>query len=476
MALNTVDPALLERLRARLGASGALEPAEHPRYFEEPRGAWRGLGAVVVRPASVEETRFVVAAAAEARVGLVPWSGGTGLVGGQTQIDGPAPILLSLERLNRVCAASPDDNALVIEAGATLSAAQDAAAAVDRLFPLSLASEGSCTVGGVLSTNAGGVQVLRYGNARELCLGVEAVLPDGAVFHGLHGLRKNNLGFDLRHLLIGAEGTLGVITAAALKLSPRPAARAVALVALESPKAALTLLRRLQSEVGETVSAFELMSATGMAFVEACIEGARIPLESRPPWYALMEVADRAPRDGLEAALAAAFEDGVITDAVVAASEAQADQLWRLREETPTANRKIGALASHDVSTPLSALPDFIAAGHAAVAAVDPRLRVNCFGHVGDGNLHFNLFPPEGETRAQWRERTPELTWRLHDLVAEFGGSVAAEHGVGRAKVAELARYGDPAQLAAMRAIKRALDPLGIMNPGAVLDWASVYD
>ncbi len=462
-------------MREKLGAAGVVDPESAPRYFEEPRGRWRGTAGVVARPATVEEVAFILAAASEARVGVVPWGGGTGLVGGQTLEHGPAPALLSLERMNRVRSVSAEENALVAEAGVPLAEAQAAARDAGRLLPLSLASEGSCTIGGVLAANAGGVATLRYGNARDLCLGVEAALPDGAIVRGLSPLRKNNLGLDLRHLLIGTEGVLGVITAASLKLSPEPGPAATAFLAVSSPADAVRLLRHVQSAVGETVSAFELMSRQGLDFVLEKIEGARDPLERPSPWSVLVEVASADAGSALEAALAEAFEADLAQDGVVASSEAQRAALWRLREETPIANRLIGAIASHDVSTPIGAIAAFIALASDAIASVDPRIRINCFGHVGDGNLHYNLFPPAGEDREAWRDRAPELTRIVHDLVHACGGSVAAEHGVGRAKVADLERYGDPAQLAALRAIKRALDPHGIMNPGAVLDWRRVY-
>ncbi len=469
MTTNTPDPAFLASLRDLLGPAGMREPAEAEAYLVEPRGRLRGRAALVARPADVAQTAEVVRRCAEARVGVVPWAGGTGLVGGQIAPDGPPPVVLSVERLNRVRRVSPDDEAMVVEAGVILQDAQAAAEAVDRLFPLSLASQGSARIGGLLATNAGGVNVLRYGNARDLTLGVEAVLPDGSVMSGLRALRKDNTGYDLRHLLIGSEGTLGIITAAALRLFPRPRHVAVAFCAVASPAAAGALLRRLRDALGEAVSAFELIAGQGLAFLAA-----NHPDTPRPPvtapWCALVEVgAGRPLEDALAETLAAAMEAGEVTDAAIAQNAAQAQAFWRVREDMPLANHHVGAVASHDVSVPLSALPDFIDATNAAVAALEPRLRVNCFGHMGDGNLHYNLFPPEGGKAIDFAPLRDAAIRTVHDMVDRFGGSISAEHGIGRAKTADLARYGDPAKLAAMRAIKRALDPAGIMNPGALV-------
>ncbi|TVQ54627.1 MAG: FAD-binding oxidoreductase [Rhodobacteraceae bacterium] len=471
MALNEPDTALLDALRARLGPAGWRDPADAPAMLEEPRGRWRGKAALVLRPASVDEVSAVVGMAAEARVGVVPYGGGTGLVGGQVMTEGPAPLLLSLERMNAIRRLDPAEDAAVVEAGCVLADVQAAAAEADRLFPLSLASEGSARIGGLLSTNAGGVNVLRYGNARDLCLGIEAVLPDGSILRGLKTLRKDNTGYDLRHLLIGAEGTLGVITAAALKLFPRPRERATAFCAVASPAAAGAMLRALRDRLGETVSAFELMSETGMAFLAAhCPDTPRPPVEGR--WFALVEAAGGEGAhvaEALEAGLAQSFEAGFCTDAAIAQSDAQRAAFWRIREDMPVANRRVGAISNHDISTPLSAVPVFVEQAGAAVRALDPAFRVNCFGHIGDGNLHYNVFPPEGRSAADYAAQRDLVKRTIHDLTHGLGGSVSAEHGVGRLKTEDLRRYGDPAKIAAMRAIKAALDPAGIMNPGAVI-------
>jgi len=405
----------------------------------------------------------------------VPYGGGTGLVGGQVSVEDPAPLILSLERMTRILDVSPDDNVLVAEAGAILGDIQSAAAEAGRLFPLTLASEGSCRIGGNLSTNAGGTNVLRYGNARDLCLGVEAVLPDGTIWNGLKRLRKDNTGYDLRDLLIGAEGTLGVITKAALKLFPAPERFATALVGLRDPAAAIALLNAAQARFGEQVSAFELIHRHGFDFIAETMPDTRLPWGDPPEWMALIDLGFGAQAlkgddggDGLEDFLAEAFEAGHITDALIAQNAAQRQDFWTVRETIPLANRKIGAVYSHDIAVPVSRIPEMIAQGRARVAAIGP-LRVNCFGHVGDGNLHFNIYPPKGAVKADWVHLKDEIKTAIYDLVYELGGSMSAEHGIGRFKLDDLVRYEDPAKLGAMRAIKAALDPLGIMNPGATV-------
>ena len=345
------------------------------------------------------------------------------------------------------------------------------ARASGRIFPLSLASEGTARIGGNLSSNAGGLNVLRYGNARDLCLGIEAVLPDGSVLHGLKRLRKDNTGYDLRHLLIGAEGTLGVITAASLKLVPPPAREGTALLVVESPAAALTLLSRAQARLGGLISAFELIGGMGLRFLDEVLPDVRQPFANRPDWMVLIEL---GLPEGLDpvASLTALYEDGVaeglVTDGLIAVSEAQRQEFWLIREMIPEANRRIGAISSHDISLPLGAVPAFIAAAGPALARIGDW-RINCFGHLGDGNLHYNVFPQIGRTRAEHENSREAIKMLVHDMVDAMGGSVSAEHGIGRLKVGDLEKYGDPAKLAAMRAIKAALDPHGILNPGAVL-------
>ncbi len=471
--LNPADDAFRAQLAERLPRA-AFRPLS-PAYVEEPRGRFAAAGGLVVAPATVEDVAETVRACAAARIGIVPYGGGTGLVGGQVLADGPTAVILSLERMHAIRAVHPDENVLIAEAGAVLSDVHAAAEAAARLFPLSLASEGSARVGGLLATNAGGTGVLRYGNARDLCLGVEAVLPDGSILRGLKRLRKDNTGYDLRHLLIGAEGTLGVITAAALRLHPVPAGTGTALFAVPSPGAALDLLALAQERMGGGVSAFELMHRQGFDFLFETGLETRFPMSPMPEWTALVEVGlprGLAPDGALESLFEAAAGAELATDGVIARSEAQRATFWRLRETIPEANRRIGAVSSHDISVPLGAIAEFVARAPEAVARIG-AFRVNCFGHVGDGNLHWNVFPMPGRSRADDEAHRETIKRTVHDLVHALGGSVSAEHGIGRLKVADLERYGDPAKLAAMRAIKRALDPAGIMNPGAVLRTAA---
>ena len=465
--LCPATPEFLDHLAARL-PKGTLRPPE-PRDLTEPRGRWQGRAATVARPAMVHEVSAIVRACADARVGIVPWGGGTGLVGGQVMETGPLPILLSLERMAAVRAIHPSENVLIAEAGATLAAVRAAAEGAARLFPLSLASEGTATIGGNLATNAGGVNVLRYGNARDLCLGLEAVLADGSIWHGLKRLRKDNTGYDLRNLLIGAEGTLCILTAATLRLYPRPARMGTALLALRSPADALALLALAGDRLGGMVQAFELMGREGFAFLDEAGFGLHMPFAAVPDWAVLIEVGLPAALDP-EAELAALYEAAgdLVLDGVIAQGAAQRAALWHLRETIPLANRRIGAVASHDISLPLGHVPAFIAEAGRVVAAMGD-MRINCFGHLGDGNLHYNVFPAKGRSRAEYDNLRDAVTEAVHDLAHAMGGSVSAEHGIGRAKVGDLIHYGDPAKLAAMRAIKAALDPHGILNPGAVL-------
>jgi len=467
--LTPCDTAFVSYLAAQL-PDGTLCPAK-PRHLQEPRGRMAGLAGAVALPRCVDEVATVIRACAQACVGVVPWGGGTGLVGGQVMTDGPAPLILSLERMNAIRAANPQDGAMVAEAGATLQSVQEAAVGVGRLFPLSLASQGTATIGGNLATNAGGTGVLRYGNARDLCLGLEAVLPDGRIWHGLKSLRKDNTGYDLRNLLIGAEGTLGVITAASLRLFAPPAHRVVALLSVSSPQAAQALLTLFETRVAGLVSAFELIGKAGYDFLAEVGPEIRLPFATAPDWSVLVELGLPLmiePEATMAALYAEGAEAGLVLDGVIATSQAQAAQLWAIREAIPEANRRIGSVSSHDISLPLSAIPAFLDQAGAALAAMGD-FRINAFGHLGDGNLHYNVFPAQGQGRADYANLREGVKRLVHDLVAEAGGSVSAEHGIGRLKVEDMERYGDAAKLAAMRQIKAALDPFGIMNPGAVL-------
>ncbi|MFD1794439.1 FAD-binding oxidoreductase [Paracoccus aurantiacus] len=465
MALNPAGPDLAEAM-----PPGVLREIE-PRHLEEPRGRYHGHAGLLAAPHNVEEVAAVVRACAAARIGIVPLGGGTGLVGGQIMQDGPLPLLLSLERMHAVRDVYPQENVMIAEAGVTLQSARDAAKDSDRLFPLSLASQGSAQIGGVLSTNAGGVNALRYGTARALCLGIEAVLPDGSIMHDLKRLRKDNTGYDLRDLLIGAEGSLGIITAASLRLVPPPAANGVALIVVPDPAAALDLLSLAGRQLGDCVTAFELISGQGPRFQMEKMPDLRQPFDSAPDWMVLIEIGlprGLEPDTALEALFEAAAEAGLALDGLIAQSGQQAADFWRLREEIPEANRLIGAISSHDISLPLSEVPGFIEDAGAMLADMG-NMRINCFGHLGDGNLHYNVFPAKGRDRAEYDDIRKRIQASVHEMVVARGGSFSAEHGVGRLKVADLERWGDPARLQAMRAIKAALDPLGIMNPGAVL-------
>lgn len=463
--MRSVDAAIEAQLRASL-PDAAFRPLT-PAYLEEPRGMFQGAGGLLLAPGSVDEVSTILRICNDTRVPVVPYGGGTGLVGGQVMQD-DRPVILSLERMTRIRAVHPAENVLVAEAGAILAEVQSAAENVDRLFPLSLASEGSCRIGGCLSTNAGGVNVLRYGTARELCLGIEAVLPDGTIHHGLKRLRKDNTGYDLRALLCGAEGTLGVITAASLRLFPRPARTCTALLCVRDPSAALDLLALAQSQLGQGISAFELIKGTGLEFLTEAGLGGPQPFAKPPAWSVLIDLG-LGPSDDPEAALLTLFEAAqgadLVSDGVIAQSQSQRAALWKLREEIPLANKAVGAINSHDISLPLSDIPAFLTRADDALAALGP-FRVNAFGHLGDGNLHYNVFPPAGEDKAAYLSQRDAIRAAVYDLVAEHDGSFSAEHGVGRLKTDVLARYADPARLAAMRAIKQTLDPNGIMNPG----------
>ncbi len=468
--LNPADAGFLANLAALLPPDTLRMP--EARYLDDPRGRWVGQAGAVALPRSVEDVAVILRACAAARVGVVPWGGGTGLVGGQVMPTGPAALLLSLERMAALRGIYPDENVLVVEAGMVLADVQRHALAAERLFPLALASEGSARIGGNLATNAGGLNVLRYGNTRDLCLGVEAVFPDGTVYNGLKRLRKDNTGYDLRHLLIGSEGTLGVITAASLRLFPRPAEVGTALMSVASPAAALRLLALAETRASGMVSAFELISRMGLDFLAEVIPEVRSPLAVTPDWMVLIEIGlpagFGAANTHLEALFSAGLDAGLVSDGVIAATQTQRAALWRIREAIPEANRLIGSVSSHDISVPLGVVPEFITRAGVALAALGDW-RINCFGHLGDGNLHYNVFPLRGKNRKDHENQRDAVKACVHDLVDSLGGSVSAEHGLGRLKVDDLEKYGDPGKLAAMRAIKTALDPVGIMNPGAVL-------
>jgi len=470
--LTPVTEVFEAQLRGLLPAAAFKDPAP---YLVEPRGRWAGQG-VVVAPADTQEVAAVVAACAKASVAIVPYGGGTGLVGGQVMSSGPRAVILSLDRMTRIRQVYPSENVLVCDAGVVLADVQAAAQRVDRLFPLALASEGSARIGGLLSTNAGGVNVLRYGNARAQCLGLEVVRADGSIWHGLSRLRKDNTGYDLRDVFIGAEGTLGVITGAALKLMPRPAAQGTAMMQVASPAAALDLLALAGQFIGDGLSAFELIHRQGFEFLAQVGPVVKVPFDDVPDWCVLIDVglaAGQSPEAALSDLFEAAVGAGLVSNGVIAASQAQREALWHIRESIPEANRRVGSISSHDISVPLSLIAQFIEQAGAALARMGD-FRINCFGHLGDGNLHYNVFPGLGKTRADHEADRGRVKELVHDLAHQMGGSVSAEHGVGRLKVDDLQRYGDPVKLQMMRAVKNALDPQGIMNPGAVLPPAGV--
>ncbi len=457
----------LDRLKAEV--PGALRDA-NDGYLEEPRGRWHGQALAAVAPASTAEVSAIMKIASETDTPVVPYSGGTGLVGGQIKEDGKPPILLTMERMVAVRTMDAVAGTMTVEAGAILQNVHAVAAEDGWIFPLTLASQGSARIGGLLATNAGGVNVIRYGNTRDLVLGIEAVLADGTVVNGLQPLRKNNMGYDLRHLLIGSEGTLGVITAATLRLFPKPNSIGAAMMAVPSADAALALLRMAQSEIGEGISAFELIGRMGFDFLSDVGPDVRVPFDTVPDWCCLIDLglSHGSPEVALVGLFEKAFEAGLVTDGVIAQSEAQRQDFWAIRETIPEANRRIGSVSSHDISVPVALIPKFIAEAPGRLEQIN-AFRINCFGHLGDGNLHYNVFPMPGRTRADHDAERDAIRACVHDLVHELVGSVSAEHGVGRLKVADLEKYGDPGKLIAMRAIKAALDPKGILNPGAVL-------
>jgi FAD/FMN-containing dehydrogenase len=467
-------PALLDALRAIVGPAGLLtDPADTAPYAEEWRRLYQGRTAAVVRPADTAALAAVLRLCDARGVGVVPQGGNTSMVAGATPDADGSQIVVSTGRMNRVRAIDATDMTMTIEAGVTLKAAQLAAAEADCLLPLSISSEGSAQIGGVLATNAGGNNTLRYGNARDLVLGLEVVLPDGQVWDGLRRLRKDNTGYCLRQLFVGSEGTLGIITAAVLKLAPKPREYAVALCAVASVDAALALFRRFQSHDPGQVQAFEYMSGTGMDFVLRHIPGATLPLAAPSAHYCLVELAsprlDAGLRAALETVLEAALEDGTVQDAAIAESEAQRAALWKLREEHAEAQKREGASVKNDVSVPVSRVPELIRRATQACEALIPGVRAVPFGHMGDGNIHFNLEQPEGGDAAAFLARDHAIMDTVNAVVRELGGSFSAEHGVGRLKPYMMADWRGGAELALMRRIKDALDPRGIMNPGKVL-------
>jgi FAD/FMN-containing dehydrogenase len=473
------DAELLAALARLLGPRGfTTDPVDLDPWLIDWRGRVRGRALALLSPADADEVAAIVRLAGAARMPIVPQGGNTSMVAGATPPPDGRSLLLSLRRMRAIRSVSPSDGVAIVEAGVVLETLHEAAEAVGMRFPLSLAAKGSATIGGLISTNAGGTQVLRFGPMRALLLGIEAVLPDGSRIDALSALRKDNRGYDLRQLFAGAEGTLGIITAAALRLVPAIGSRAVAWAGMETPEQALDLLRRLETATGAAVETFEIVPADALDLVLHHIPGTRAPLNERHRWNALVEATAPAGREdlhaALEQALVAAMDGGVVTDAVVAASEAQAEALWKLRESVSEAERADGLAAKHDVAVPVSAMPGFIESARGAVEARFAGARVLAFGHLGDGNVHFNVrAPADGRPDGEWlAAEGPAVSAYVHDLTVAAGGSISAEHGIGQTKLAEYARLGDPARLATQRAIKAALDPLGLMNPGKLVPLA----
>jgi len=462
---------ILSRLKTAAGAGGWIDDAASiAPHLVEWRERFRGATSLVLQPSSVASVQEIVRVCAETGTPIVPQGGNTGLVGGQIPNADGSEVVLSLKRLRQIRDVDATANTMTLDAGVVLAEVQVAAEAAGRLFPLSLASEGSATIGGLISTNAGGTGVLAYGNMRALVLGIEAVLPDGSLWNGLGGLRKDNTGFDLKQLFIGGEGTLGVVTAATLRLFPRPSAIETAIVAVRDVEAAVRLLNFAQGHAG-TVTAFELIPRLGLEFVLRHVPGTRDPLERPYPWYVLIDVslksADQA--GAVETLLSDAASDGLIVDGAVAQSGAQRDAFWKLRDALSEAQKPEGGSLKHDVSVPISAIPRFIEEASRAVVATVAGARPVPFGHLGDGNIHFNISQPVGGDKAAFLSRVDDVARVVHDMVHAFEGSISAEHGIGQAKIDEITRYKSPVALEAMRAVKRALDPRGIMNPGKVV-------
>ncbi|MCX5519937.1 FAD-binding oxidoreductase [Kaistia defluvii] len=472
--LNHPTPDLLARFAALVGPGGALTDPEatHP-YRMEWRDKYLGETPLVLRPQTVGQVSAILALANETRTAIVPQSGNTGLVGGQVPDSSGTEIVLSLDRMTRIRAVDAEGYSLTAEAGAILADVQSAAEAAGRLFPLSLGSEGSCRIGGNISTNAGGTAVLAYGNMRDLVLGLEVVLADGRIWEGLGALRKDNTGYDLKQLFIGGEGTLGIVTAAVLKLYPRPKGQAVAFAALADPAAALALFNLARDRAGHDLTGFELMPRIGVDFVLRHIPGSRDPVGTVAPWYALLEISsghsDEAARAAIEDILGTAFEQGVVADAAIAQSLADRAMFWRMRHGMSEAQKPEGGSIKHDVSVPVASVPAFLNEAIAAIEAFIPGCRPVPFGHLGDGNIHFNISQPVGADKQAFLDRWDEVNALIHGIVARYNGSISAEHGIGRLKRDLLPAAKGPVAMAMMHSIKQALDPNGILNPGKML-------
>ncbi len=473
-ARKPVANEVLTRLKAVVGPSGYLDqPTDIAPYCDAFRGNWVGDTPLVLRPSSTEEVAALVRICAETRTPIVPQSGITGLTGASQPHNDRSEVVINTQRMNRIRAIDTANDTITVDAGVILRDIQLAAADVDRLFPLSLGAEGSCRIGGNISTNAGGNNVLRYGNTRALVLGIEAVLPDGQIWNGLRGLRKDNTGYDLKHLFIGGEGTLGIVTGATLRLFPKPTDSVSAFIGVASPNAAVELLSVLRGKLGESISAFELMHRKILDLLLKGVPGHSDPMPSTHPWYVLTEVAGQTEPGTLNGqladALGVAMESGLVQDALITTSGEQARKLWKMREDLAEAQKSAGGSIGHDISVPVSRIPEFIERADAAVAKAYPGVRLCCFGHVGDGNLHYNPIRPVDWTYDRFHAEYPAMNKIVHDIVVSLGGSISAEHGIGRLRLEENYRYKSPVEIGMMTAIKQALDPHNIMNPGKVL-------
>jgi len=474
MSSSVPSSDLLDRFAAIVGEKHALrDQADIAPHLVENRGLYHGASPMLLKPGSVEEVSAILKLASETGAAIVPQTGNTGLVGGQTPREDGSDIILSLERMNRVRDIDPVGNTIVVDGGCILADVHKAAAEHGRMFPLSLGSEGSCRIAGNLSTNAGGTAVLAYGNMRQLCLGLEVVLPTGEIWNGLRRLKKDNTGYDLRDLFIGAEGTLGVITGAVLKLFPQPLGHQVAFAGLQSVEDALTLFKNASSLCGTALTGFELMPRIGVEFTTRHIPGVRDPLETAHPWYVLIDISTSDSAETAErmmtALLEQGYEAGLIQDATIASSEAQQQAIWHMRESMSDAQKPEGGSIKHDVSVPVAQIPQFMAEAEKAVVAAMPGARVCAFGHMGDGNIHYNISQPVGADKAEFIGHWREMNKIVHGLVLRHGGSISAEHGIGQLKRDELASIRSDIEIDLMRRIKTAFDPAGIMNPGKVL-------
>lgn len=469
-----VPDSVIERLKTVAGPGGYIEgEAESVAYNRPWRGTWEGRSPLVLRPRTTQEVAAIVKICAATGTPVVPQGGNTGVTYGGLPAKDMSEIVVSTARMRTIREIDPVNDTMTVEAGVVLKEIQAAAAEAGRLFPLSLGAEGSCQIGGNISTNAGGIQVLRYGNTRNLVLGLEVVLPDGRVWNGMRGLRKDNTGYDMKQLFIGGEGTLGIITAAVLRLFPKPSEAQTAWIAVDDPTAGLNLLVHMKSKLGESITSFELICRSIIDILIAGVPGHANPLSAAHPWYVLMEVSGQGEAGSLAEPLAnaleSAVEKGLVRDAVIATSGEQARKLWQMREDLAEAQKAAGGCIAHDVSVPLSRIAEFIARADAAIAAAYPRVRLCCFGHLGDGNLHYNPLCPADWTYARYAAETASINRIVHDIVADLDGSISAEHGIGRLRFEENLRTKDPLEIELMSRIKRTLDPFNIMNPGRMV-------